>query len=115
MATTVINLYNAQATPDTDIAGENLAYNAKRGRLVIDQETERLIQWGYDSQASKEYVKDINHLSHDEQDFLTTEISTYIGDDEKSKSFFEALKKFKTTDARKNMILLLTYSFLEIL
>ena len=112
MATTVINLYNAQATPDTDIAGENLAYNAKRGRLVIDQETERLIQWGYQSGTYKHYVEDIDNIKEDEMREIREEISSQIHNPDNSMSFFHKLDNLQKPTRDKNLILVLTYGFL---
>ncbi len=104
----------ATATHDNDIAGEYLASNAKRGKFQFSEDIEKLASWAHESGACRSYSRDPEHLSDEEKDLFKKSIRELIRNPLNAESFYSSLEQATLSEEQKNLLMILTYAFLEI-
>ena len=104
----------ATATHDNDITGEHLASDAKRGRFQFNEDVEKLASWAHESGACQRYSRDPEHLSPEEKVLFKKSIAELIRNSTYAESFYSSLEQATLSEEQKNLLMILTYAFLEI-
>lgn len=104
----------APATHDNHITGEQLASNAKRGTFQFDENVEKLAYWARLSGTCQHYSKDPEHLTPEEKVAFKKAIAELISNSEYAESFYSSLQQTTLSEEQKNLLIILTYAFLEI-
>ncbi len=102
------------ATHDNDIAGEYLASNAKRGKFQFNEDLEKLASWARESGVCQRYSRDPEHLSDEEKVLFKKRIGELIRNPAYAEAFYSSLEQATLSEEQRNLLMILTYAFLEI-